>query len=143
MWEKMVEFFRWNRLYNYAGLLGGAMLSALGGWDLPLRGLVGAMALDYVSGVIVAIRERKLSSQVGFHGIARKLMIFLIVIISGSLDALLGEGAVCRTAAIAFYFTNETVSLLENAKRIGLPVPEAIVQRLAQVKETEKKDEEK
>ena len=59
------------------------------------------------------------------------------------LDALLGEGAVCRTAAIAFYFTNEAVSLLENAKRIGLPVPEAIVQRLAQVKGTEKKDEEK
>ena len=142
MWEKTVEFFRWNRLYNYAGLLGGAMLSALGGWDLPLRGLVGAMALDYASGVIVAIRERTLSSQVGFQGIARKLMIFLIVIISGSLDALLGEGAVCRTAAIAFYFTNEAVSLLENAKRIGLPVPEAIVQRLAQVKGTEKKDEE-
>ena len=143
MWEKTVEFFRWNRLYNYVGLLGGAMLSALGGWDLPLRGLVGAMALDYASGVIVAVRERRLSSQVGFHGIARKLMIFLIVIISGSLDALLGEGAVCRTAAIAFYFTNEAVSLLENAKRIGLPVPEAIVQRLAQVKGTEKKDEEK
>ena len=132
--EKFAAFFRLDRLYNYFGLLCGGLLAALGGWDMPLKALVGAMALDYLSGVIVAVKEKKLSSAVGFAGLARKLMIFLIVIIAGSLDALTGQQNVCRTAAIAFYFVNETVSLLENAAKLGLPVPKKILDTLAQLK---------
>lgn len=132
--EKLASFFSLDRLYNYWGLLCGGLLSALGGWDLPLRALVGAMALDYVSGVTVAVKEKKLSSAVGFTGLARKLMIFLIVIVAGSLDALTGQQNVCRAAAVAFYFVNEAVSLLENAAKLGLPVPKKILDALAQLK---------
>ena len=70
----------------------------------------------------------------GFAGLARKLTIFLIVIVAGSLDALTGQQNVCRAAAVAFYFVNEAVSLLENAAKLGLPVPEKIVDVLAQLK---------
>ena len=131
---KIAEFFSLNRLYNYLGLVCGALLSALGGWDMPLKVLVGAMALDYASGVLVAIIQKKLSSRVGFTGLARKLMIFLIVIIAGSLDALLGESSVCRTATLAFYFVNESISLLENASTLGLPIPDFIKETLEQVR---------
>lgn len=132
--NKWLSFFSLDRMYNYFGLLGGALLSALGGWDMPLQMLVGAMALDYASGVLIAIIEKKVSSSVGFIGIARKTMIFLIVMIASGLDAFLGQTAVCRTAAIAFYFVNESVSLLENAAKLGLPIPEFIREALEQVR---------
>ena len=83
---------------------------------------------------LVAVKERKLSSAVGFAGLARKLTIFLIVIVAGSLDALTGQQNVCRAAAVALYFVNEAVSLLENAAKLGLPVPEKIVDVLTQLK---------
>lgn len=132
--DKLIAFFSLDRLYNYFGLIFGAILSALGGWDVPLKALVAAMALDYLSGVIIAIKEKKLSSATGFTGLARKLMVFLIVITAAALDALTGQQNLCRTAAIAFYFVNESVSLLENAARLGLPVPEKLVDVLEQVR---------
>ena len=134
MMEKLSSFLSLGRLYNYLVLLSGAALSALGGWDVPLRALVMAMMLDYLSGVIVAVRDRKLSSAVGFIGLARKGMVFLIVIAAGCLDALVGQDSLCRTAAIAFYFVNESVSLLENAAKLGLPVPQKLREALAQLK---------
>ena len=132
--DKLSAFFSWNRLYNYVGLLSGGILSALGGWDMPLQALVAAMALDYISGVTVAIKEKKLSSSVGFSGLARKMTVFLIVIMSGALDALTGQQNVCRTAAITFYFVNEAVSLLENSAKLGLPLPEKLTEILTQLK---------
>ena len=132
--DKLIAFFSLDRLYNYFGLIFGTILSALGGWDVPLKALVAAMALDYLSGVIIAIKEKKLSSATGFTGLARKLMVFLIVITAAALDALTGQQNLCRTAAIAFYFVNESVSLLENAARLGLPVPGKLVDVLEQVK---------
>lgn len=134
MMEKISAFLSLGRLYNYLGLISGAALSALGGWDVPLKALVMAMALDYLSGVIVAIREKKLSSAAGFIGLARKGMVFLIVIAAASLDALTGQDSLCRTAAIAFYFVNESVSLLENAAKLGLPVPHKLQETLEQLK---------
>ena len=132
--DKLIAFFSLDRLYNYFGLIFGTILSALGGWDVHLKALVAAMALDYLSGVIIAIKEKKLSSATGFTGLARKLMVFLIVITAAALDALTGQQNLCRTAAIAFYFVNESVSLLENAAKLGLPVPEKLVDVLEQVK---------
>ena len=132
--EKMATFFSLDRLYNYLGLLCGGLAAALGGWDVPLQALVGAMALDYASGVLVAVKERKLSSAVGFAGLARKLTIFLIVIVAGSLDALTGQQNVCRAGAVAFYFVHDAFSLLGNAATLGLPVPDKIVYVLAPLK---------
>ena len=97
--DRLASFFSLDRLYNYLGLLCGGLAAALGGWDVPLQALVGAMALDYASGVLVAVKERKLSSAVGFAGLARKLTIFLIVIVAGSLD--LSDGISPRQHAVS------------------------------------------
>ena len=85
------------------------------------------MAIDYITGVMCAIADKNLSSEVGFKGICRKVLIFLLVGIANILDAqVIQTGSVLRTAIIFFYISNEGVSLLENAAHIGLPVPEKI-----------------
>jgi len=92
------------------------------------------MAVDYVTGVLNAIKEKKLSSKVGFTGLLRKVTIFGVVIVAAQVDVALKLDAVCRSAVIAFYTANEAVSLLENAAAIGLPVPPKLVEILGQLK---------
>ena len=83
--------------------------------------------IDYITGVMCAIADKNLSSEVGFKGICRKVLIFLLVGIANVLDVqVIGTGSVLRTAVIFFYISNEGVSLLENAAHLGLPVPEKI-----------------
>ena len=132
--ERILRFFSLDRLYNYAGMAGGLLAGALGGWDVPVKILVGAMALDYFSGVMVAVREKTLSSAVGFHGLARKLMVFLMIMMAAGLDRLTGQEGACRSAAVLFYFVNEAVSLMENAAKLGLSLPEKLTDVLAQLK---------
>lgn len=132
--ERMIAYLSLDRLYNYFGLAAGAFASALGGWDVPVKALTAAMALDYASGVIVAVMQKKLSSAVGFKGLARKAMVFLIVIMAACLDSLTGQQNVCRAAVIAFYFVNESVSLMENAAKLGLPVPKKLLEALEQLR---------
>ena len=85
------------------------------------------MVIDYITGVMCAIADKTLSSEVGFKGICRKVLIFLLVGIANVLDVqVIGTGSVLRTAVIFFYISNEGVSLLENAAHLGLPVPEKI-----------------
>lgn len=80
--------------------------------------------MDYITGVMCAIVDKKLSSSVGFKGICRKVLIFTLVGIANILDvAVIGTGSVLRTAVIFFYLSNEGVSLLENAAHLGLPIP--------------------
>ena len=83
--------------------------------------------IDYITGVMCAVADKNLSSEVGFKGICRKVLIFLLVGIDNVLDVqVIGTGSVLRTAVIFFYISNEGVSLLENAAHLGLPVPEKI-----------------
>ena len=83
--------------------------------------------IDYITGVMGAVADKNLSSEVGFKGICRKVLIFLLVGIANVLDVqVIGTGSVLRTAVIFFYISNEGVSLLENAAHLGLPVPEKI-----------------
>ena len=83
--------------------------------------------IDYITGVMCAVADKNLSSEVGFKGICRKGLIFLLVGIDNVLDVqVIGTGSVLRTAVIFFYISNEGVSLLENAAHLGLPVPEKI-----------------
>lgn len=85
------------------------------------------MVIDYITGVMCAVADKNLSSEVGFKGICRKVLIFLLVGIDNVLDVqVIGTGSVLRTAVIFFYISNEGVSLLENAAHLGLPVPEKI-----------------
>ena len=92
------------------------------------------MVMDYITGVMCAVSDKKLSSAVGFKGICRKVLILMLVGIANLLDVqVIGTGAVLRTAVIFFYLSNEGVSLLENAAHLGLPIPEKLKVILAQL----------
>lgn len=114
--------------------IGGWLGYFLGGCDGLLIALVVFVAVDYITGVMCAVSDKKLSSEVGFKGICRKVLIFLLVGIANIVDVqVIGTGSVLRTAVIFFYLSNEGVSLLENAAHLGLPVPEKMKDILAQL----------
>ncbi len=114
----------------------------LGGWDGFLYALVAFVAVDYLTGVMVAILERKLSSDIGFRGIFKKVMIFALVAVAHTIDSqILGEGSAIRTAVIFFYISNEGISILENAAIIGLPIPQKLQDVLAQLSTKTKEGE--
>ena len=100
------------------------------------------MTLDYITGIMCAITDHKLSSEVGFRGIFRKVLIFALVGVGHVLDAnVIGTGSVLRTAVIFFYLSNEGVSLVENAAHLGLPVPEKLKAVLEQLHDRAEKEE--
>lgn len=120
------------------------LISALGGWlgvylggiDGILTMLVIFVSVDYITGVMCAISSKKLSSSVGFKGIFRKIIIFVLVGIANMIDMyILGKGSVIRTAVIFFYLSNEGISLLENVSKLGLPIPEKLKLILVQLRE--------
>lgn len=107
-----------------------------------LYALIAFVAIDYITGVMCAINDKALSSEVGFKGICRKVLIFLLVGIANILDLnVIGTGSVLRTAVIFFYISNEGVSLLENASHLGLPVPQKIKAVLEQLHDRAEDDE--
>ena len=124
--------------------IGGWLGYFLGGCDGLILALLLFVSVDYITGVMCAIADRKLSSEVGFKGICRKVLIFLLVGIANILDVnVIGTGSVLRTAVIFFYISNEGVSLLENAAHLGLPVPnkmKAVLEQLHKKGEDEGKD---
>ncbi len=128
----MKEF--WNMIQLVFAAIGGWLGWFLGGCDGLLIALVVFAAADYITGVMCAISDRNLSSEVGFRGICRKVMIFMLVGIGHIIDtAVIGNGSVLRTAVIFFYLSNEGVSLLENAAHLGLPIPQKLMDVLAQI----------
>ena len=128
----MKEF--WSAIQFIFAALGGWLGWFLGGCDGLLYALIAFVVVDYITGVMCAVVDRKLSSEVGFKGIFKKILIFLLVGIANLLDVnIIGNGSVLRTAAIFFYLSNEGVSLLENATHLGLPVPEKLKSVLQQL----------
>ena len=114
--------------------VGGWLGWFLGGCDGLLYALIAFVVADYITGVMCAIIDHKLSSEVGFKGIFRKVLIFMLVGAANILDVhVIGTGSVMRTAIIFFYISNEGVSLLENAGHLGLPIPEKLKAVLAQL----------
>ena len=128
----MKEF--WNTMQMVFAAVGGWLGYFLGGCDGLLIALVMFAAVDYITGVMCAVNDKKLSSEVGFRGICRKVLIFFLVGVANILDVqVIGTGSVLRTAIIFFYLSNEGVSLLENAAHLGLPVPEKLKAVLEQL----------
>ena len=124
----------WNMVQLVFAAVGGWFGYFLGGCDGLLIALVVFVVVDYVTGVMCAISDRKLSSEVGFRGICRKVLIFILVGAGHILDAqVIGDGGILRTAVIFFYLSNEGVSLLENAAHLGLPIPKKLRDVLAQL----------
>lgn len=129
---RMKEF--WNMIQMIITAMGGWIGYFLGGCDGLLIALVLFAVVDYLTGIMCAVADQKLSSQVGFKGICRKVLIFLLVGIANIIDVqVIGTGSVIRTAVIFFYLSNEGVSILENAAHLGLPIPEALKAALAQI----------
>ena len=132
----------WNVIQLIFSALGGWLGYFLGGCDGLLYTLLAFTAMDYITGVMCAVNDKTLSSEVGFRGICRKVLIFMLVGIANILDAdVVGTGSVLRTAVIFFYISNEGVSLLENAAHLGLPVPEKIKAVLEQIHNRAEKEE--
>ncbi|WP_370773355.1 holin family protein [Clostridium sp.] len=130
-----------NYLKGVVAIVGTALTWLFGAWDTTLMVLVCFMALDYCTGVIRAFINKEVSSDVGLKGIARKAVIFIVLIVAVLLDRLLNTGTwAFRTLICYFYIANESISLLENCSSIGLPIPEQLKEALVQLKNGEKKE---
>lgn len=111
----------------------------LGEWCGHLTALVALVVLDYISGVAAAVLEKKLSSEIGAKGIAKKIFIFFIVAVANIVDVnIIGEGNVLKSVTVFFYIANECISLIENAGRLGVPVPKKLLDVLEQLKNKDK-----
>ena len=132
----------WAKIQLAFTALGGWLGYFLGGADGMLIALIVFVALDYVTGVMCAIVDKKLSSAVGFKGIFKKVLIFILVGVGNIIDVqVLGQAGVLRTAVIFFYLSNEGVSLLENAGHLGLPIPAKLKAVLEQLHDRSEKED--
>ena len=137
----MKEF--WNMVQLVFTAVGGWLGWFLGGCDGLLYALIALSVVDYITGVMCAVTDRKLSSEIGFKGIFKKVLIFVLVGVANILDVnVIGNGSVLRTAVIFFYISNEGVSVLENATHLGLPVPEKVKVVLQQLHDRAEEDQE-
>lgn len=132
----------WTGIQIAFSAIGGFIGWLLGGFDGFLYALIAFAVIDYITGVMCAISDKRLSSEVGFKGICRKVLIFVLVGIGNLVDMyVLGEAGVLRTAVIFFYLSNEGVSLLENSAHLGLPIPQKLKSILEQLHNRNEKEE--
>ena len=130
----MKEF--WNGIQLVFAVIGGWLGWFLGECDGLMYALIAFVIADSVTGVICAVSDKRLSSEVGFKGICRKVLIFVLVGMANILDMhVIGTGCVLRTAVLFFYISNEGVSVLENAGHLGLPIPARLLNVLEQLHE--------
>ena len=124
----------WTKIQMAAAALGGWLGYFLGGADGLLIALIMLAVLDYVTGVMCAVSDKKLSSAVGARGIFKKMLIFMLVGVGHIVDThVVGTGSALRSAVICFYLSNEGLSVLENAAHLGLPVPDKLKEILTQL----------
>ena len=119
--------------------LGGAAAYLWGPWDALINALIALVALDYVTGVICAAANKRLSSEIGSKGLIKKAVIFALVAVAGVADKVIpATNQAIRAAVILFYIANEAISILENAAELGLPVPEKLKAVLIKTKGEDK-----
>ena len=132
----------WNWIQIVFAAIGGGIGWFLGGADGFLYALIAFVVIDYITGVMCAIVDKKLSSEVGFKGICKKALVFILVGVGNIIDVqVLGQAGVLRTAVIFFYLSNEGVSLLENAGHLGLPIPAKLKAVLEQLHDRSEKED--
>ena len=132
----------WNWIQIVFAAIGGGIGWFLGGADGFLYALIAFVVIDYITGVMCAIVDKKLSSEVGFKGICKKVLVFILVGVGNIIDVqVLGQAGVLRTAVIFFYLSNEGVSLLENAGHLGLPIPAKLKAVLEQLHDRSEEDQ--
>lgn len=131
----------WSIIQAAIASIGAGLGYYLGGWDGFLYALLAFVIIDYITGIMCAVLDKKLSSEIGFRGIFKKVLIFSLVAIGHIVDqSVIGDGSVIRTAVIFFYLSNEGVSILENAAHIGLPIPQKLKDILEQLHNRDSKE---
>lgn len=131
----------WAKLQLAFAAIGGWLGFFLGGLDGMLIALIIVVALDYITGLMCAVADKQLSSEVGFKGIFKKVLIFMLVGLANIVDVhVVGTGSALRGAVVAFYLSNEGLSVLENAAHLGLPIPDKLKDILAQLHNRSDKD---
>ena len=129
----------WTKVQIAITAIGGWIGYFVGGMDGMLIALIVLMSLDYISGIMCAVIDKKLSSAIGFRGICKKVLILMLVGVANIVDLhVVGTGSALRGAVICFYMSNEGLSLLENAAHIGLPIPDKLRDILAQLHDKER-----
>lgn len=133
--------FEIEKLFNgasiVAGIVGGFLCQWLGGWDVILKALVALVILDYATGVLKAIANKSLSSSIGFKGLIRKIVIFIVVATAYIIQGVVGDAIPLREVVIVFFICNEGISLLENASEF-IPIPERLKETLIQLRDKDK-----
>lgn len=129
---------RMERLFNWisvaGGVIGGFLAYWLGGWDVLLKTIVFLAVLDYITGCIKAIYNKQLSSEIGFKGLLKKIVMFIVIAVSYAIQGLMGGKVPLREVVIMFYIANEALSLLENAAEF-IPVPDKLKEVLLQLRD--------
>lgn len=122
-YEKMEKLFNWISVLG--GIFGGMLSYWLGGWDILLKTIVFLAIVDYATGVIKGIYMKQLSSETGFKGLLKKIVMFIVIAVSFEIQALIGDSIPLREIVIMFYICNESLSLLENAA-VFVPIPDKL-----------------
>ena len=127
----MEKYF--NNISIVFGLVGGFVCNFLGGWDLLLKSIVILMVLDYVTGLLKAIYNKELSSEIGFKGLIRKITVFIVIATAYVIQGIMGDEIPLREIVILFFIANEGISLIENASEF-IPIPEKLKEILIQLR---------
>ena len=131
----MIEIGKlFNGVSIVGGIVGGFLCQWLGGWDVILKALLMLVVLDYVTGVLKAIVTKTLSSAVGFKGLIRKVVIFIVIATAVTMQSVIGDSVPLREIVMIFFICNEGISLLENASEF-VPIPEALKATLIQLRD--------
>ncbi len=122
-----------NTVSSIAAIIGGFILQQLGGFDSLLQAIITLVVIDYITGLIKAAAKKELSSQIGFRGITKKVMIFFVIATSVVIEKMVGVGSPVREITIMFFIANEGISILENASEF-LPIPEKLKSIMLQLR---------
>ena len=133
----MDKLFNWISIVS--GAVGGCIVYWLGGWDVLLKTILFLAVVDYITWIIKGIYTKELSSEIGFKGLLKKIVMFIVIAVAFSIQGLMGNAVPLREIVIMFYIANEALSLLENAA-VFIPIPERLKEVLLQLRE---KDTEK
>lgn len=133
----MIEIEKmFNGVSIVGGIVGGFLCQWLGGWDVILKALIALVILDYVTGVLKAIYTKTLSSAIGFKGLIRKIVIFIVIATAVIIQTVVGDAIPLREVTIIFFLCNEGISLLENASEF-VPIPDKLKDTLIQLRDKE------
>lgn len=130
--KEMEKYF--NAISVGFGLIGGIMCKFLGGWDMLLKAIVILVVLDYVTGLLKAVYNKSLSSEIGFKGLIRKIIIFVVIATAYVIQGIVGDAIPLREITILFFIANESLSLLENAGEF-VPIPDKLKDTLIQLRD--------